>query len=219
MLAMLNWRVDPDLVAPYVPNGTELDFDGGHTYVSVVGFLFADTRVLGLPIPFHRTFEEVNLRFYIRRGEKRAVAFIREIVPRRAIAAVARWSYNEPYVALPMRHRIGEAEAAYGWRWRGEWLDLSVKSEGAPGPLAADSHEEFIAEHYWGYCAQRDGGTIEYQVEHPPWRVWRAREARVSGAAAEFYPAAFAARLRSSPDSAFLAEGSRVTVYQPNRIA
>jgi len=40
--------------------------------------------------------------------------------------------------------------------------------------LVAGSHEEFITEHYYGYCAQRDGGAIEYRVEHPPWNVWQA---------------------------------------------
>ena len=118
MLALLNWRVDPALVQPYAPRGTELDFHAGETFVSVVGFLFQDTRVLGVPIPFHRTFEEVNLRFYIRRGDRRGVSFIREIVPRQAIATVAKLAYNEPYVALPMRHRVGQAEAAYGWKHR-----------------------------------------------------------------------------------------------------
>ncbi len=215
---MLNWRVDPGLIMPYVPRGTELDFHDGHTYVSVVGFLFRNTRLLGVPVPWHRTFEEVNLRFYIRRGEKRAVAFVREIVPKRAIAVVARWSYNEPYVALPMRHRIGEAAASYVWLHDGRWLEVSVRGEGSPVPLAAGSHEEFIAEHYWGYCAQRDGGTIEYRVEHPPWRVWRAKEAALSPEAAAFYPPEFARTLSRPTDTAFLAEGSAVTVYKPVRV-
>ena len=218
MLAMLNWRVDAALVQPYLPRGTELDFHAGETFVSVVGFLFRDTRLLGVPVPFHRTFEEVNLRFYIRRADRRAVAFIREIVPRQAIATVAHLAYNEPYVALPMRHRHGRAEASYAWKHGGHWIELLVRGEGEAEPLAPGSLEEFIAEHYWGYCAQRDGGTVEYRVEHPPWRVWQSKEARLSPAAAEFYPPAFAATLRRAPDSAFLADGSAVTVYRPVRI-
>ena len=109
-LAMLNYRVDAALLEPFVPHGTTLDDWQGTTYVSLVGFLFRDTRVLGVPIPLHRDFEEVNLRFYVRReadGEvRRGVTFIKEIVPRPAIATVARLAYNEPYVALPMRHSI-----------------------------------------------------------------------------------------------------------------
>src|SRR5687768_2327991 len=66
-LAMLNWEIDPAVLEPLVPQGTELDFHDGKTYVSMVGFLFLDTRVLGWPVPLHRNFEEVNLRFYLRR--------------------------------------------------------------------------------------------------------------------------------------------------------
>src|SRR5688500_10577936 len=111
---MLNYRVAPELLRPHVPAGTELDTWNDAVHVSVVGFLFRDTRVLGIPVPFHRRFEDVNLRFYVRRevdGEvRRAVTFLRELVPRRAIATVARLAYAEPYTALPMRHRLGPVQ-------------------------------------------------------------------------------------------------------------
>ncbi|MES2569397.1 MAG: DUF2071 domain-containing protein, partial [Verrucomicrobiota bacterium] len=106
-LAMLNFATDPALLRPLVPAGTELDEFGGTTYLSVVGFLFLKTRVLGAGFPFHRDFEEVNLRFYVRRkvgGEwRRGVVFIREMVPRQIIALIARVVFGEPYSALPMR--------------------------------------------------------------------------------------------------------------------
>src|SRR5918996_5117390 len=109
-LVMLNYEVDPQVLARRVPPGTELDIWQGRALVSVVGFRFLRTRVLGLPIPFHRDFEEVNLRFYVRRqaedGWRRGVVFIKEIAPRWAIATVARVVYNENYAARPMRHRI-----------------------------------------------------------------------------------------------------------------
>src|SRR5215831_8739585 len=104
MLAMLNYVVDPAMVADLVPRGTEFDSFDGRTYISLVGFRFERARVRGLWIPFHSDFDEVNLRFYVRRvleGEvRRGVVFIREVVPRWAIAATARRTYNEPYVAL-----------------------------------------------------------------------------------------------------------------------
>ena len=232
-LAMLNWEIEPDVLAPYVPRGTQLDFHSGRTFVSLVGFLFRDTYLLGIPFPWHRHFEEVNLRYYVRREEagevKRAVGFIREIVPRWAIARVARWSYNEPYVCHAMRHRhegycchAPHAEqllVEYGWRCGGQWLSLGVECSGPAEPLLAGSHEEFIAEHYWGYCRQRDGGTVEYRVEHPPWRVWRAARHWASPGIADFYPPEFRAVLAQPPTSAFLADGSPVQVYQPRRIA
>ena len=59
---MLNYVVDPRLITPLVPAETEIDFENGETFLSVVGFLFLDTRLLGLPIPLHLDFEEVNFR-------------------------------------------------------------------------------------------------------------------------------------------------------------
>jgi uncharacterized protein YqjF (DUF2071 family) len=232
---MLNWEVDPRLIEPYVPRGTQLDFHGGKTYLSLVGFLFLDTRVLGIPVPWHRNFEEVNLRFYVCRQEgdqlKRAVGFIREIVPRRAIAGVARWAYNEPYVAVPMRHhhvgvslRADEKHARqisveYAWRWKENWLQFGMECHDDPAPLVPGTHQHFIVEHYWGYTRQRDGGTVEYRVEHPGWNVWRAQRLWMAPGVAAYYPPAFASLLSKPPTTAFLADGSKVRVYQPRRIA
>lgn len=227
---MLNYRVAPELLRPYIPAGTELDCWNGATYLSIVGFLFRDTRVLGVPVPLHRHFEEVNLRFYVRRtvgsDVRRAVTFIRELVPRRAIATVAKLTYNEPYRALPMRHRLGPLDAAtgapslveYGWRHSGEWNRLSVEPIGAARPLEAGSEEEFITEHYWGYTRQRDGGTIEYRVEHPAWRVWQVRSARLEGDLAPLYGDDVASVLAGAPASSFLADGSVVTLRTPERL-
>ena len=229
-LAMLNYRVAPELLQPYVPAGTELDSWRGVTYLSVVGFLFRRTRVLGLPVPFHREFEEVNLRFYVRRtvaGEvRRGVTFIRELVPRAAIAAVARLTYNEPYVALPMRHAFGPLDAGsgtfsrieYRWDTGRAWSVSAVEPVGTGSSAAPDSLEEFITEHYWGYTAQRDGGTVEYRVEHPRWRVWQGRSATFTGDHRQLYGEALAAAVSGPPDSAFLADGSPVAVHAPRRI-
>lgn len=219
-LAMLNYDVPAETLLPRVPKGTELDTFEGRAMVSVVGFLFQDTRVMGLAIPMHVDFEEVNLRFYIRRGEKRAVAFIRELVPRRAIATVARRLYNEPYLAVPMRHRVKAGkDVQYEWEWREQWCGIHLETVGEAFDSAPGSEEEFITEHYWGYTAQRDGGTLEYRVEHPKWRVWRAAKATLRGDVASLYGPEFAEPLSREPSSAFLAEGSAVSVYRGVRIA
>jgi uncharacterized protein YqjF (DUF2071 family) len=228
-LVMLNYEIDPAVLRPLVPKGTELDaWDGGH-YVSVVGFRFLHARLRGLPIPFHRNFDEVNLRFYVRHraadGWRRGVAFVKEVVPRWAIAAVARWVYNENYVACPMRSQIqppadGSAAGRVEYRWahRGRWFALAAEFAGSSAPLAAGSAEEFIAEHYWGYVGQRDGSTLQYRVEHPPWRVWQARSCQFECDVAEFYGEQFRAALSAAPRSAFVADGSEVAVLPGERI-
>jgi len=226
-LAMLNYAVEPAILADMVPPGTELDAFGGRCFVSMVGFQFLDTRVLGVPVPFHRHFDEVNLRFYVRHtagdGVRRGVVFVKEIVPRAAIAWVARRLYNERYVALPMSHqdeigRAAEPRVAYEWRFRGRPNRLAVRVGGAPYLPGEDSEESFITEHYWGYVRQRSGGTLEYQVEHPRWRVWRATEAELDCDAAGLYGEAFAPFLSAPPSSAFLAEGSAVTVRRGRKL-
>jgi uncharacterized protein YqjF (DUF2071 family) len=227
-LVLLTYPCPEGLLAPLVPAGTELDRWQGETLVSLVGFLFDDTRLLGWPIPFHRTFDEVNLRFYVRRiaadgSLRRAVVFVRELVPRWAIASVARRIYNEPYVAVPMAHAIeldpargGSVE--YTWRHAGRAFALSARVDGPAARLERGSAAEFITEHYWGYTRQRDGGTLEYEVEHPPWRVWSASEARFAGASDRLYGTDFARILAAPPQSAFVAVGSPVAVHNGRRL-
>src|SRR5271166_638090 len=131
-LAMLNYEVEPAVLQHRVPEGTELDYWNGRTFVSVVGFRFLETRLFGVAVPFHRDFDEVNLRFYVRRraaeGWRRGVVFVRELVPRAALSAVARLAYAEPYTAVRMRHSIEpeRGQVGYAWRWRGKWCALTT---------------------------------------------------------------------------------------------
>ena len=221
-LLMLNYEVDPEILRAHVPAGTELDLLGGRCYASVVGFMFLRTRVLGVPIPFHRDFEEVNLRFYVRRrgpeGWRRGVVFIREMVPRWAIAAVARVLYGENYVALPMRHVIAEERVEYGWRTSGEWACVRARPTGPLRELEPGSEAEFIAEHYWGYARTRSGGTVEYRVEHPRWLVRDAVDPQLNADVAALYGQAFAEPLSRPPRSAFIAEGSLIVVRHGERV-
>jgi len=228
-VAILNFAVERSVLARLVPRGTELDEWQGRTYLSMVGFLFVNTRIMGLPIPFHRHFEEVNLRFYVRRktddGWRRAVVFVKEIVPRAAVALVARALYNENYVALPMEHEVMRAaeephriaSVSYRWTLAGRLNQLSLSLASAPRPLVAGSEEEFNAEHYWGYSVQRNGGTSEYSVQHPPWGVAAAMHAELDCDVGRVYGDAFVEPLRAKPVSAFLADGSEVAVSHPGR--
>lgn len=221
-LLMLNYSIEPEALQRFRPRGTEIDVWGGVTFISLVGFSFLNTRVKGLAIPYHRNFEEINLRFYVRRcepdGWRRGVVFVREVVPRRAIALVARWLYNENYQACPTRSTIIDpSEGAvgnveYSWKHDGEWLSIGARFSGEPGLPEINSQETFITEHYWGYSTQRDGGTVEYQVEHPQWKVWRASEITISGDMIGFYGSEFSSALGSKPTSAFIAVGSEVIV-------
>lgn len=222
-LVIVNYTCPRSLLESLVPVGTELDDWNGQHLVSLVGFMFRQTRILGLAIPGHSEFEEVNLRFYVRRrvnGDvRRAVVFVRELVPRRAIAAVARWRYNEAYLAVPMNHSVAVdlqtgGEAKYKWVFEGDRFELWATVDGPARPLEPGSKAEFITEHYWGYTRQSSGETLEYQVEHPPWHVWEPEAFGFSGKGGPLYGPAFGELLASQPDSAFLAVGSEVAVHR-----
>ena len=221
-LVFLNYVCAPAVLQPLVPAGTELDLWQDEALISLVGFQFSNTRVFGIRVPFHETFEEVNLRFYVRCATadgqvRRAVVFVRELVPRIAIAWTARWLYNEPYTAVRMDHRctlsneIG-GTVSYSWWFRGLQFELGGAAEGASQPPGPGSEAEFITEHYWGYTRQRDGRTLEYQVEHPAWRIWKATTSRFAGPASTLYGPAFGEILSRPPRSAFIAAGSEIVV-------
>src|SRR5271170_5017751 len=195
-LVMLNYEVDPAILRQYVPRGVELDTFEGRTFVSLVGFQFLRTKLYGfLAVPFHSNFDEVNLRFYVRRREggeiRRGVVFVRELVPRVAIARFARLMYGEKYDSCAMQHRIQQnadaLAAEYAWQWRGQQFRLSAQASGAPSRVAECTLENFITEHYWGYSAKSATQSIEYRVSHDPWRVWVSTNAAFEGDAGALY--------------------------------
>jgi uncharacterized protein YqjF (DUF2071 family) len=220
-LIMAQYAVEPATLTPWLPAGLELDLFEGRCYVSLVGFLFGRVRVRGFAIPFHTRFEEINLRFYVVRTEsdgirKRGVVFIREFVPRAAIAVLASSLYEEPYATLPTRHSIllapNSLQVSYRWRHRGAWQSLSVEATPPAQPIAAGSEEEFVTEHYWGYTKRSLGATSEYNVAHPRWTVYPVRSFSIEADFAKLYGDAFAALNHQPPASVLLAEGSEVSV-------
>ena len=221
-LILLNYECRRELLEPLVPAGTELDDWRGHSLISLVGFMFRGTRVLGVPVPFHRTFEEVNLRFYVRRvvndEVRRGVVFIRELVPRHAIALVARWRFNEPYLAVPMSSSVAldpasGGHARYTWSFRRHEYALHALATGPARPFEPDSEAAFITEHYWGYTRQRDGCTIEYRVDHPSWPCWEPDVCSFEGHGELLYGREFGGMLAGPPRSAHLAVGSEIAVH------
>lgn len=225
-LILANYEVDPSFLLPYLPAHTELDLWQGRCYASLVGFMFCNTRVLGIKIPFHVNFEEVNLRFYVRHRAadgawRRGVVFVKEIVPKPAITFVANTLYGESYQTLPMRHQWEEQEQLhvhYEWKYRGEWHRLAVAADKDTNEMAVGSEEEFIAEHYWGYAKMSDQKTVEYQVEHPRWLVHQVEHFEIEVDTGALYGDAFQHLTLQQPTSVFLAAGSEVSVRQGRKL-
>lgn len=226
-LIMANYEVDPVILQPFVPAITELDTWNGRTYVSLVGFLFHDTRVLGIRVPFHITFPEVNLRFYVRYKEneevKRGVVFIKEIVPRQAITFIANTLFKENYVTLPMKTFVHTTEqlqqVGYSWKFKNHWNKLEVQTSLKKFPIQPGSEEEFITEHYWGYSHINENMCGEYQVAHPSWDVYPVDKYTIDCDFGQLYGPAFTSLKDQKPLSVFLAEGSDISVYKKRLIS
>lgn len=225
-LLMVNYEINPDVLRPYVPMGTELDTWQGRHYVSLVGFLFLNTRLLGIPIPFHRNFEEVNLRFYVKHqaGDtwKRGVVFIKEIVPKPALSWVANTVYREHYITCPMHHRIqteqDKLHVDYFWKYRGQEQSMQAIASTSSQSIAPGSEEEFITEHYWGYSRASPQKTFEYEVTHPTWEHYPVSNYTVQVDFDKVYGPDFTFLNKATPQSVLLAEGSLITVENKRKL-
>jgi len=219
-LAIANYSIDQNLLLPYLPVGTELDLWNGTCYVSLIGFLFKNTKLLGFSIPFHANFEEVNLRFYVKYQDgdttKRGVVFIKEIVPKFALSAVANTIYNENYETMPMTHSWMENDVErsveYRWRCKNEWQSFSLTANKGLSEIPANSEAEFITEHYWGYARYSDKKTNEYEVRHPKWAQYKVKSFNIAVDFGLTYGENFEFLNRQEPVSVMLAEGSDISV-------
>ena len=224
-LAMANYSIDKKLLDKYLPQRTEVDLWNNICYVSLVGFMFPNTKIKGLKIPFHVNFEEVNLRFYVRykdNGEwKRGVVFIKEIVPKPALTFIANSVYKENYETMPMSHAWTTLEdnliVEYKWK-KNQWNSLKVIADKKATPIKDGSEEEFITEHYWGYTRISNNKTAEYGVEHPKWEVYDTKDYLINVDFGDVYGQDFNFLTTEKPKSVFLAEGSEIKVKHGRQI-
>ena len=226
-LIIANYKVNADIPSKFLPAKTELDFFNGATYLSLVGFMFQDVRVMGVRIPFHVNFPEVNLRFYVKHKEnyqwKRGVVFIKEFVPRPFIMLVANTFFHEHYSALPMNHiwksDNNKLTVGYYWKKNAKWYTLEAEAENTLATIKTGSEEEFIMDQFWGYTAINERKTSEYHVEHSRWSTYPLRQHKIVCDFKKIYGNDFAFLNRQQPDSVFLAEGSPIIVYKKRVIS
>lgn len=219
-LIMANYTIDPAALLPYLAPGVEIDLFEGKAYVSLVGFLFKNSRIFGVPIPLLGTFEEVNLRFYVRRKDgdsyKRGVVFINETVPYKPVAWLANKLYKEHYIAIPTKHRIVKTdvqkEVEFQWKTPSQWNKIGVSASLFSGEMERGSLQEFIFEHYFGYTRLSDTASQEYRINHPRWQVNKVLDYSIDCNFAEMYGSAFAELSQHKPEGIFLAEGSDISV-------
>jgi len=220
-LIIINYEIDPNILKPYLPKGTQLDSFNNKYYVSVVGFMFMDTKVLGIKLPFHINFEEVNLRFYVKHNGKRGVVFIKEIVPKYLITLVANSIYHEHYQTHRMRHHWTENDKhkkfEYQWKLGKKWESISVTTEKEFLNIEEGSEEQFITEHYFGYTKHKNK-TFEYEVAHPTWKKLKVIDFEININFESNYGKDFKFLQFENPTSVMLAKGSKAEVKNKQTI-
>ena len=225
-LIMANYVVDASLLKRFLPCRTELDTFNGEHYISLVAFLFQNVKLRSIAFPFHTNFEEVNLRFYVRYKEnnvwKRGVVFMKEIVPRRMISFIANTLYGENYSTHKMKHEWKETKNEflinYEWKTGREWNHISCIAEKEAETISANTAEEFITEHYWGYTFISKSCTGIYEVIHPKWRIYKVKSYDIVCNAKKLYGEEFEQTLHQTPQSVFLADGSEIKVMKGTKI-
>ena len=218
-IVMANYEVDPSILKPYLPNGVELDYYKYKTYVSLVGFMFKKTRLFEIPIPFFGSFEEVNLRFYVRRIEckkvKKGVVFINETVPFKIVALLANKLYKEHYISIPTKNTCiinDNKNIVYEWKKNEQWNSLTVNTETTQQKIESNSIEEFIFERYFGFTKLDNDNSQEYRIAHPKWMTNKILNYNIQCDFGAMYGAPFAHLTNKTPDSIIQAEGSAVTI-------
>ena len=219
-LCFVNYDIDPAVLSPYVPPHTELDFFQGKCKISLVGFLFDEVKIKGITFPFHKRFEEINLRFYVVHDDfgkkKRGTVFLSEIVSKGAVAFIANNLYNENYERKKMKwkHYLSENENVIEYRLKenGAWQTIRMTTEGNPKPFNKGTETEFITEHYWGYSKKNDFRAYEYEVRHPQWLEYPVKSYEVNFDFGAVYGKEFAFLNKLEPSSIQCMDGSPITI-------
>lgn len=219
-LIMANYAVDPTILIPYLPKGVELDSFEGKCYVSLVGFMFNETKIFRVPIHYLGSFEEINLRFYVVRKDgdtlKRGVVFINETVPYAAVAWMANYLYKEHYTAVKTKHDWELTDSFkkinYSWKKDKKWNTIQVNAQSNSSSMKTGSIEAFIFEHYFGYTRVNEHKTLEYGINHPSWKINQVIDYRIDCDFEKMYGPDFAFLNAQQPDNVILAEGSAISV-------
>lgn len=219
-IIMANYEIDPKILSPFLPKGVELDLFNEKCYISLVGFMFKKTKLFNVPIPFFGNFEEINLRFYVKRKEgtvlKRGVVFINETIPYPIVAWTANKLYNEHYTVVPTKHEIIEEKSfkkvKFEWLLNKKWNSIAVTTATTSEKMKPNSLESFIYEHYYGYTKTADNETEEYKLQHPSWKVSEVLDYKIECDFEAMYGKSFSVLDQTKPEAVFIADGSAVAI-------
>ena len=225
-LAFANYTVSPEILEKHLPAYTKLDFFNGLCFLSLVAFQFKNVKIGGVQIPFHRNFEEINLRFYVKRFDgsiwRKGTVFLSEIVDKTALSFLANSLFHENYRTLPTKQKIEEKddslEVSYSWEYEKEWQNFRMSSNKLPSPIDGNSEAEFILDRFWAYGKHNDKETNEFKISHPTWQTYQVKDYQIEVDFSKVYGTDLSFLRTSPPHSVFLAEGSPVVAERITKI-
>jgi hypothetical protein len=216
-LCIVTYAVEPGFIGRVIPSWLEPDTRDGHAFVSLVAFQFLKTKVLGISWPGFRSFPELNLRVYVKHGDKRGVYFIREFVPQPLVAWLAKSLYNEPYLAAPLTDAVTrfdeKIEARYQLAYGGRLNTIAVRGSKQSYRPAEDGPEHFFKEHSWGFGQTRTGRPLLYEVTHPVWDIYPLESLAVDLDWSVVYGPEWNFLQAASTYSVVFAKGSGISVF------
>lgn len=220
-LILLTYPVDEGLVRPWLPRDVEPDLVDGRAQVSLIAFDFVDTRVRGRRIPGFVDFPEINFRTYVRQGDRRGVAVLRELVPSPLAAAIGRLRFNEPFRSAQMESRTAslgdELVVEHRWRWKDgrHFVRVTADQNSDAAPLEGPVHD--LLGRRWAFGRTRRGDPMVLRVEHPAWALRRVRTLDFEVDFGALYGPEWAELNQRQPASTHLAVGSAVSIFPPGR--
>lgn len=220
-LVLFNFAVPDEVLKPYLPKDCTLDYWNGSAYISFVAFQFLNTRVLNIKWPGFTHFPEINLRFYIKHHGRRGVCFIREYVPSKLVAQIARSLYHEPYLATPIKAHIEQQSSEIKARYEITKYDsiYSAQVIASPEPIqcSIDSEAHFFKEHELGVGKDPQGQTYKYEVHHPVWKTFKIKSYNLNLHWHSLYGEGFSFLQDRQANSVFFAEGSEIKVFKSHQ--
>ncbi|SPM26772.1 YqjF family protein [Mycobacterium terramassiliense] len=182
-LTFLHWPVRPEGVEALYPPGTRPDvFADGMTYVSLIPFVLAGTRVgTALPLPYFGRFAETNVRLYsIDDADRHGVLFRSLETSRLAAVPAIRMGLGVPYTWSKMRvTRRGDHltyDSVRRWPRRGLRSRVTV----AVGEVVDPTPLEVWLTARWGAHTRKAGRTWWVPNEHDPWPMRAAEVVELS---------------------------------------
>ena len=170
-----HWPLPREEVRRVVPSRLEVETFDGQAWVGIVPFRMTGVRLRGMPaLPWLSAFPELNVRTYVRVGDKPGVYFFSLDAGNRIAVGVARRWFRLPYfhAAMSLREANGWIHYASRRIHRGAEpaeLRARYRPTGDVFRAAHSTMEHWLTERYCLYTVAARDRVLCAEIHHPPW--------------------------------------------------